>query len=69
MRVQIPSYSSAFRRGAHTGTVIATGDLTGMGDGRGKLKIARVLLDGPRKKTILVDLGDCIPLKENHHAG
>jgi len=59
MRVAIPSYTTAFRKGARFGTVVKTGWLRDLGaDRKGRLEIARVKLD--RSETvILVDLGDC----------
>ena len=64
MRVQIPSYTSHWRQGERTGTVVKTGWLRDLGpDRKGKLEIARVKLDRSGA-TILVDFGDCKQLGE-----
>ena len=67
MKVRIPHYTSAYRKGERTGTVVNTGWLKELGaDKRGSRRIARVQLDNS-KKTILVDLGDCAQIEGDRH--
>lgn len=64
--VKIPTYTSAFRKGERTGTIVKTGWLNNLGrDKRGRLEMARVKLD-KSGDTILVAMGDCQIIGEYH---